>query len=176
MSGYIGAMAVTTGTGVVVRDGDAYALRFDLDYAAPIAEVWSAITTPERAARWLGELRGDPSAGDKVVLVMGDGETDRADLDIIECREPHRIEVGWVFPGEGRTRLTVDLSEIDRDRTRIRMTHTGWTAKQVPGYGCGWHHFVDSLAAYLAGEDLPAFEEYYPAMLDRWRERVVAAG
>jgi uncharacterized protein YndB with AHSA1/START domain len=168
-------MAVTTDSGTVERDGDSYALRFDREYRAPIAEVWSAITTPERAARWIGELHGTLSTGERIVLVMGDTDDEQAAVDIHECREPHRLAVGWQFPGAPLTRVTVDLSEVDAARTRVVLLHTGWKRHELAGYGCGWHHYVDCLDAHLAGRTLPAFEDYFPALLDGWRARVAAA-
>ncbi len=168
-------MTVTTRSGTVERDGEVYALRFERDYQASIGEVWSAMTDPERTRRWLGELHGHPAMGETMHLVMGESDDERARLDIVECREPHRVEVGWAFPGAPRTRLVVDLSEVAPDRTHVRLWHTGWTAQEIPGYGCGWHHYVDALAAYLAGEKLPVFEDYYPALLDEWKGRTAAA-
>jgi uncharacterized protein YndB with AHSA1/START domain len=165
----------TTSTGTVVRDGDAFALRFDREYRWPISEVWSAITTPERAARWLGELRGTRAVGEQLTLVLGESDGEHAALVVEECREPHRLAVSWQFPGTRRTAVQVDLSEAGPHRTRVVLVHSGWAAEEVAGYGCGWQHYVDSLDAYLAGAPLPAFEDYYPATLPEWRQRVTAA-
>ena len=161
--------------GTVVRDGDEYTIHFEREYRGSADEVWSAITTPERAARWLGDLRGTLAAGERVVLQMGEAADERADLDIVECRRPERIELGWLFPGEPYTRVAVELRPMSADRTLVVLDHSGFPKEHIPGYGCGWHHYVDALAAYLAGEAPPAFEDYYPARLDEWRERVAAA-
>ena len=32
-------------------------------FAAPIEDVWAAITEPERLARWIGTWTGDPASG-----------------------------------------------------------------------------------------------------------------
>jgi uncharacterized protein YndB with AHSA1/START domain len=161
--------------GTVVRDGDEYTIHFEREYRGSTDEVWSAITTPERAVRWLGELRGTLAVGERVVLQMGEAEDERADLDILACQRPDRIELGWLFPGEPYTRVVVELRPVAADRTLVVLDHLGFPKEHIPGYGCGWHHYVDRLAAYLAGEELPAFEDYYPVRLDEWRERVAAA-
>src|SRR5689334_2879278 len=115
---------MTDSRGTVVRDGELYAIRFDRVYPAPIGDVWSAITTPERAARWLGELVGERSGsageaaragmfgpGDRLYLVMGESDDERAAIGVVECREPDRIAVDWAFPGAPVTRVVVDLAE-----------------------------------------------------------------
>jgi uncharacterized protein YndB with AHSA1/START domain len=129
---------MSTLPGEIVRVGDESQLRFDRTYRYGIEDVWSAIATPERCRRWLGDL----------------------------------IDAGWVFPGEPPTRLRVTLTEDGPDRTRVIMEHTfpaELPITRLPGYGTGWHHFVDSLDAYLGGRELPEFGDYYPALLDDWR-------
>ena len=44
---------------------------------------------------------------------------ERADLDIVACRRPERIELGWLFPGEPYTRLVVELRPVAADRTLV---------------------------------------------------------
>jgi uncharacterized protein YndB with AHSA1/START domain len=165
-------MAVTTPSGTVRRSGDEYTIHFEREYAAPIEDVWSAITTPERVTRWFGELRGTPDVGERLVLVMGDGDEDLATLDVVACDRPRRIELGWLFPREPYTRVVVELRPAGPDRTTVTLDHTGFPADHLPGYGCGWHHYLDAFDAYLAGGAQPAFGEYYPALLDDWRARV----
>jgi uncharacterized protein YndB with AHSA1/START domain len=168
-------MSVTTGRGTVERDGESFALRFVREYEAPIADVWSAVATPERAARWIGELRGTPGVGERVDLVMGDTADEVAALEIIECREPHRIMLGWQFPGTPRTSVTVDLAAVGPDRTSVTLRHSGWKRDEIAGYGCGWQHYADALAAHLAGGPLPVFDDYYPALLPYWRGQAASA-
>jgi uncharacterized protein YndB with AHSA1/START domain len=106
---------------------------------------------------------------------MGDTADEVAGLEIVECREPHRIVLGWQFPGTPRTSVTVDLAATGPDRTSVTLLHSGWKRDEVAGYGCGWQHYADALAAHLAGDPLPAFDDYYPALLPYWRERAASA-
>ena len=48
-----------TEAGVLRPDGRRLAVRFERTYAAPIDEVWDALTSPERLARWLAPGRID---------------------------------------------------------------------------------------------------------------------
>jgi uncharacterized protein YndB with AHSA1/START domain len=97
----------------------------------------------------------------------------------VACERPHRVEVDWTFPGAALTHVLVTLAQADADRTVVVLLHI-FPAVTDPaglaGYGCGWQHYVDSLAAYLAGEELPAWSDYYPALLEEWRAVVPSGG
>lgn len=47
-------MTVTTPLGRVLRDEDGVRLEFVRTYGNPIDDVWSALTDPDRVARWIG--------------------------------------------------------------------------------------------------------------------------
>ncbi|SRR6266508_1377855 len=165
-----------TPSGVIIDTDHGPRLRFERQYPYPANEVWSALTTPERVARWLGELR--PS-GDTTRLVMGDGDGEYADLTIVACERPTRIEVGWEFPDEARTHVLVTLVPTGAGHTTVVLEHTfpvGHAPSGLAGYGCGWQHYVDSLGAYLAGDPLPEWADYYPGLLDGWRALVSSGG
>ncbi len=66
-------MTVTTPLGRVLRDEDGVRLEFVRTYGNPIDDVWSALTDPDRVARWIGTWTGDPATG-TVDLVMTDEE------------------------------------------------------------------------------------------------------
>lgn len=53
-------MTVTTPLGQVLRDSDGMRLEFVRTYDEALDEVWSALTSPERVARWLGTSPATP--------------------------------------------------------------------------------------------------------------------
>jgi uncharacterized protein YndB with AHSA1/START domain len=168
---------MVTLAGEKVRTERGLALRYEREYRAGIDEVWSALTDPERTHRWLGELR---MSGDTGRLVQGDeDEGEYAELRVVGCEPPYRIEVDWTFPGAALTHVLVTLAGAGAGRTLVVLLHT-FPAVTDPadlaGYGCGWQHYVDSLAAHLASTELPAWADYYPALLDEWRALVPSGG
>ncbi|OLB65121.1 MAG: hypothetical protein AUI10_08215 [Actinobacteria bacterium 13_2_20CM_2_72_6] len=166
---------MTTPTGEIIRTGQGAALRFEREYAFPPDEVWSALTTPERAGRWLGELS---VTGDTARLVLGDTPDEIAELRVVACDRPYRIEVLWTFPGAAPTHLLVTLAPAAADRTALVLVHTfpALEPAHLPGYGCGWQHYLDALGAHLAGAPLPDWADYYPALLEPWRALVPSGG
>jgi len=55
------------------RDGTAYVV-FERTFAAPIEDVWAAVTDPERLVRWIGTWSGDPSSGEIAFWMTAEGE------------------------------------------------------------------------------------------------------
>ena len=81
------------------RDGTPYVV-FERTFAAPIADVWAAVTESDRLVRWIGRWTGDPASGSDHVL--HDGRVPgRARRD-----DPHRRVHGAVETGDalGATR------------------------------------------------------------------------
>ena len=163
---------MTTPTGEIIRTDRGPALRFERRYAFPPDEVWSALTTPERARRWLGELT---VGGESARLALGDST---AELRVVACDRPYRIEVVWTFPGAAPTHVRVTLAADGPDRTALVLEHT-FPAEEpaaLPGYACGWEHYLDALGAHLTGGPPPDWADYYPARLDGWRAAVPSGG
>jgi uncharacterized protein YndB with AHSA1/START domain len=166
---------MTTPTGEIIRTDRGPLLRFERVYAFPPDEVWSALTTPERASRWLGELS---LTGDTARLVLGESADETAELRVLACERPYRIAVVWTFPEAAPTHLLVTLAPAGPDRTTLVLEHTfpALEPAHLPGYGCGWQHYTDALGAHLAGAPLPAWADYYPGLLDPWRALVPSGG
>jgi uncharacterized protein YndB with AHSA1/START domain len=166
-----------TPTGEKIRTARGLALRFEREYAADPDEIWEALADPARTARWLGELR---PLGDGQRLLMGqEDQGEYADLKVLVCERPHRIELDWTFPGDPGSHVLVELTAVAPGRTGVVLHHT-FPAVTDPaalgGYGCGWQYYVDALATHLAGTDLPQWDDYLPGMLAEWRARVPSGG
>ena len=149
--------------GAVVREDGQVLLRFERRYAAPVADVWSALTDPDRTARWLGRWTGDPASG-RVQVTMADEEGAPSEpVTVDRCEPPTRLEV-TVGTGDGPWPLTVLLGE-DGDGTRLLFTHRLAEPYDASSVGPGWHYYLDRLGAVVAGTPVPAdFTAYHPGL------------
>jgi uncharacterized protein YndB with AHSA1/START domain len=163
---------ILTELGKIRIDGPTVAIIFTREYAATPDEIWAALTEPERLSRWFARPIGTLGAGHDVRLQFGDGADEYADLHLRRCEPPHRVEGEWAFPGGPTTTLRLTVAEQPDSVTRVTLEHTGFPPDGTAGTACGWHHKVDALDAYLRGAEQPSFADYYPAMLDRYREAV----
>ncbi|SDT30959.1 Uncharacterized conserved protein YndB, AHSA1/START domain [Friedmanniella luteola] len=149
--------------GAVVREDGEVLLRFERHYDVPAADVWSALTDPERTARWIGRWSGDPTEG-HVLLTMTDEEGAAAEpVTIDRCEPPSRLEVTAGTP-DGPWPLTVLLSE-EGGRTRLLFTHRLAEPYDAGDIGPGWHYYLDRLDAVVAGGPVPSdFTAYHPRL------------
>lgn len=161
-------MTVTTPLGQVLRDEDGTRLEFVRTYDDPVEDVWSALTDPDRVARWFGTLSGDPATG-TVELVMTEeaGSTPQA-VTILECAPPTRLVVEVPGP-DGVWRLSVALSAQDTVTTLV------FTQRLAEPYdasiGPGWHYYLDRLDAVVEGTEVPGtWDDYYPSLLDAYAQ------
>ena len=86
------------------------------------AEVWEALTDPERLEEWFAtEVELDPTPGGEGVFRWGDGEERHA--VVREARPEERLVLDWDDDGE----VVLELEEVDGG-TRVRVVETaaGW--------------------------------------------------
>ncbi len=158
-------MTATTALGRLLRDADGVRLRFERTYAAGVDDVWSALTDPDRCARWIGRWSGDPAT---VQLVMADEEDAGPQQVRIEaCEPPHRLAV-TTGSADGPWPLEVTLVEQGAG-TLLTFVHHLAEPYDASSIGPGWQYYLDRLGAVLTGEQVPAdLDEYHPALADAY--------
>ena len=84
----------------------------------PPAEVWEALTEPERLEEWFApEVELDARPGGSGVFRWGDGEEQRA--TVREAEPGERLVLDWDDGGE----VVLELEEVP-DGTRLRVVET----------------------------------------------------
>ncbi|GAA0396637.1 SRPBCC family protein [Micromonospora gifhornensis] len=157
-------------------------------YDAPIEDVWSACTEPERLSRWLGPIEGDLRVGGTFQL------KDNAGGEILRCEEPHLLKVTWVL-GEGMsTEVEVRLAPGDNGRTVFELEHASpaeivdelvrtYGPGGTIGIGGGWDLALLGLDLFLHGvsvdpatwEDTPEVKEFAIRSCQAWAPAIQAA-
>ena len=128
-------------------------------YDAAAADVWDAVTDPERLARWFAPVSGDLRAGGSFQVEGNAGG------DVRECDPPRALTVSWGGP---ESIVAVRLTP-DGEGTLLELEHSVPVAFVGSGAGAlyvgpGWDVAVLGLARFLAGEvvDDPAAWEGTP--------------
>lgn len=160
-------MSVTTPLGQVLRDEAGMRLEFLRRYGAPIEDVWSAITEPERIARWIGEVTGDPDTGTVQFLMSEDVDGDPSDVTIVACEAPHLLEIDITTP-DGSWPLRMRLDSIESGTT-LMFTHRLAEPFDASSIGPGWHFYLDRLGSAVAGNSPDqVWDDYYPSLEDAY--------
>jgi uncharacterized protein YndB with AHSA1/START domain len=155
----LGSLGTADGRGVV---------RMEDEFETDVADLWSALTTPERLARWLGEVEGDFRLGGEFrahFFASGWEGTGR-----VEACEPARQLRVQTTDVEGKETHSIEATlAANGERTRLVIQERGMPVDHLAGYGAGIQIHVEDLAAYLAGrERVPQtrWDELIPAYQD----------
>ena len=130
--------------------GDAHVIRLRRDYAAPIDDVWDALTNPDRIGRWFLPISGDFRLGGQFQFEGNAGGR------ILECDRPNRLHVTWGYGEDGASDIQLRLTPVEAERTTFELEHTAVVPEEMwdqfgPGaVGVGWDGGVLGLALHLA--------------------------
>lgn len=144
--------AVERSVSRLTRDGqpvDAVTLKRTYDTA--LEDLWEALTTKERLARWFAPVDGDFRLGGRFQI------TGNADGDIVKCEPPHTLSLTWEFGG-GVSWVDVALSDAGDGRSLLTLTHLAppnphWDKYGPGAVGIGWELGLLGLALHLANPD-----------------------
>jgi uncharacterized protein YndB with AHSA1/START domain len=141
--------------------GEATVVTLHREYPAAVEDVWDAVTSAERIARWFMPVSGDLREGGRYQLEGNAGG------EIRRCEAPSRLVLTW-NPGE---QPDVDDSIVEvrleptADGTRLTLVHTAvppedfWDTYGPGAVGVGWDLSLVGLAAHLAGIEMGSPEE-----------------
>ncbi len=148
--------------------------------AAPVEDVWSALTEPDRVRRWFLPLTGDLRAGGTYQL------EGNASGDIVSCEPPAHLVI--TFGGASSVvdlRLSADarqsLLEFDHSVT-VEMAGSTAGALYV---GPGWDGALVALSQYLEGSlaedptvtaESPESQAFSAESIDAWAAIIQASG
>jgi uncharacterized protein YndB with AHSA1/START domain len=143
----LGCLRSAHGDGVV---------RIEDRYDTTIDDLWSALTDPDRLARWWGQVNGDLRPGGDFSLHVEWEGTGRVEA----CEPPRRLLVKVRESDESYRKgrgvppfdSTIEATlTADGDQTRLVIQVHGMPLDKIAFYGVGWQIHAENLAAYLAG-------------------------
>ncbi len=152
---------------VTAEDDGRQQLEFRRSWPDPIDDVWSALTEPDRLARWLGRYEGERAPGGQGTLFMTfeeGGEQTGSPATIVECAPPRRLVVETPGPGE-TWRLELDLTEED-GRTVLVFRQRFAPGADVADFAGGWHWYLDKFDTEVSGRPAPADWETFWAEVE----------
>jgi uncharacterized protein YndB with AHSA1/START domain len=120
-------------------------------YDAPVDRVWQALTDPGQIPGWFLPVSGDLREGGNYQFEGNAGGR------ILECEQPRRVRLEWLFGDTPPSEVTVTVSEAGSGTT-VELEHVG--AAEDPsaavqfalGVGPGWDPALVALGQHLAGQ------------------------
>lgn len=160
-------------------DGETVRVLLRRRYPTDPADLWSALTDPERLVRWFLPLHGDLREGGRFQLEGNAGG------DILTCTPPRRLRVTF-----GHETSVVEL-RLDADEdTVLELEHTVPVAMAGSAAGSlfvgpGWDGALMGLGLHVRGEVVgdpvaaassPEVIEFNRHSIDRWVTATQASG
>jgi uncharacterized protein YndB with AHSA1/START domain len=159
--------------------GETVVVTLERRYAAEVADVWQAITDPDRVRRWFLPLTGDLREGGTFQF------ENHAGGDIMTCEPPRHLVV--TFGGESSIVDVVLAGE--GDQTLLKLTHSVPIELAGSGAGAlyvgpGWDGALLGIAQYLAGEvvsdpvaaaNSPEVQDFNVSSIKEWIAAVEAS-
>jgi uncharacterized protein YndB with AHSA1/START domain len=169
------------------RDGKpAKAVVASCVYDTDVADLWDAVTNPERLRRWFSPVTGDLKLGGRFQVENNAGGT------ITACEPQQKIAGTWEFAG-AVSWITITLAP-DGDGARLELEHVAhidphWDMFGPGAVGVGWDLGFMGLARHLAeptanlpqeSEEgwhlLPESKQFIRTASDGWGQAAIAAG
>jgi uncharacterized protein YndB with AHSA1/START domain len=171
----LGSLRSADGAGVV---------RIEDRYDTHIDDLWSALTDPDRLARWYGQVEGDLRPGGQFRLYV-----EFSDVEAIgrveECEPPQRLLVTTretdesYLRGEGVPPFDEAFEATltaDGDQTILVIEVRGMPLDKIAFYGAGWQIHAEDLAAYLAGRGPGDTEARWGELVPPYQELAAKVG
>ncbi len=140
------------------RDGQpARAVTLARSYATTVEDLWDAVTSAERIARWFLPVSGDLELGGRYQLKGNAGGT------IAQCERPSFLALTWEFGGDVSW-VEARLAEDGAGRTRLALTHTAllsdhWAEFGPGAVGVGWEQGLLGMELHLTRPNEPKIDE-----------------
>ncbi|WP_460468562.1 SRPBCC domain-containing protein [Calidifontibacter terrae] len=133
----------------LIGTSDQRSLSVQRDYLTDPADLWAALTHPERLARWFGTLRTIPSGvADSFVAALSDEPGDVASGEILVCAPAQHLACSWTYGDEPTGRIDAVIQPVATG-TRLLLLHSGVQGSSVADYGAGWEGMLGELARSL---------------------------
>lgn len=164
----LGSLRSAEGVGVVrIED------RYDTD----IDDLWSAITDPDRLARWFGEVEGELSQGGEFRVQIADAGERTGQVDA--CEPPQRVVVTTRETDESYRRgqgvppfdaVWEATLTADGDQTILVIEVQGMPLDKIAFFGAGWQIHAENLAAHITGRDHGDIEARWDELVPPYQE------
>jgi uncharacterized protein YndB with AHSA1/START domain len=124
------------------------AVRVEDVFDTDIADLWSAVTEPDRLARWIATVDGDMRVGGMVQAVFTSTWEGPGRIDI--CDAPNHLLLTMEPETEDEAVIEAWLT-AEGERTRFVVEERGLPLEVLFSHGAGWQAHVEDLGRYLAG-------------------------
>jgi uncharacterized protein YndB with AHSA1/START domain len=158
---------MTDALGTVEMTAAGATIEFRRTIAAPVEDVWAALTEDALVERWLTKASIEGADAGAVSFDFGDHGVVTGRIGVWE--PPTRLQYTWLIEGEQESSVEWTLA-ADGSGTELTMVHRTLPRAMGNGYGAGWHTYLDRLTGVATAGDIPEFDAKFEEMLPAYAE------
>ena len=147
----VGTLGSVDGAGVV---------RMEDHYDTGIDDLWSALTDPQRLARWIADVEGDLRVGGEFRASFTSGWEGSGRVDV--CEPPRRLRV-IMAPGQKDQTVIEAKLVAEGGQTSLVVEERGLPLDELAAHGAGWQAHVEDLGADLARRERTDWRTHGPS-------------
>ncbi len=137
--------------GTLSAENGTAAVRMEDRYSTTVEDLWSALTEPERLARWIAKVNGDLRLGGTFQAEFTSGWEGTGRVEV--CAPPRRLVV-ITRQNDDAADCVIEVSLTSAgDETVLVIEERGMPLEQLAGYGAGWQVHLEDLAAHISGQE-----------------------
>jgi uncharacterized protein YndB with AHSA1/START domain len=138
---------MTDAFAVLIPTGDTASVQLVRDFSTDAADLWEAVSTPERVSRWFGRVEGGFAVGSPFTLHFDEGT---ADFEVVTCAPPSGASVRWKR-SDGSSLVTVAVASTGTSSSRLVLDHVEVPLADAARYATGWHWHLSGLRVEVEG-------------------------
>lgn len=146
-------------------------LRFERVLNAPLDRVWNAISTAEGITGWFTRAELDARPGGSILFDFTQYGDRVYTFPVLKFKPPRLFE--FQFNDHPENVVRIELFD-GGEQTLLVLTHRLHPEHDAPGTLGGWHHHLDRLPSYLAGEPDPRPVDHVASVTARYRDAATA--
>lgn len=124
------------------------AVRVEDVYNTDIDDLWSALTEPDRLARWIADVKGDLRVGGSIYATFTSSWEGPGRVDV--CDAPRHLLLTMQPDTDEEAVIEASLTPAG-DRTRLVIEERGLPLDVLYFHGAGWQAHIEDLGRHLAG-------------------------
>ena len=128
------------------QDQDRGVVRVEDVYDTSVDDLWEACTSPDRLARWIAVVSGDPVVRGQVHAVFT--STWSGPVRIDACDAPSHLLLTMDPGTDDETQVEAWIT-AEGPRARLVVEERGLPAGALPAYGAGWQAHLEDLGRSL---------------------------
>jgi uncharacterized protein YndB with AHSA1/START domain len=136
-------------------------------YATDIDDLWSALTEPERLARWIAHVEGELKVGGAFTARFTSTWEGPGRIDV--CEPPQRLLL-TMNPGQDDETVIEAMLSAENGGTRLVVEERGLPVGALAAHGAGWQAHLEDLAALLAGGEPADWRSRWLELSTSYRE------